>query len=308
MPVVPIKQPIVDAHHHIWRQKDLTWLQGPSQPRIFGDYEPIKRDYPIEEFVADVDGTGVVASVYVQTNWPQGGELAEVAWVSDEAARTGWPHAIVGYANFLDDDVGDVLKSQARFPRMRGVRQQIHWHEKALYRFADRPDIADDPRFQRNLAKLADHGWLFELQVFESQMASGARLASAVPHVTFVLEHAGMLEDLSQPGRTRWREGMRRLADCANVMTKLSGLGTFVHRNDSALIAEITAETVSIFGADRCLWGSNFPIEKLWTTYPALVQSIRAAVASFDEKDQRAILCDNATRLYDLRPHAPSAG
>ncbi|MBS7707165.1 amidohydrolase family protein [Chelatococcus asaccharovorans] len=292
--------PIVDAHHHIWRQKDLTWLQGPSQPRIFGDYAPIKRDYPIDEYLTDIAGTGVVASVYVQTNWPPGGALAEVEWVDAEAARTGWPQAIVGYADFLDDEVVTLLAAQARFPRVRGIRQQIHWHEKTLYRFADRPDIADDPRFRRNLARLADHGWLFELQIFTSQMASGARLAAALPDITFVLEHAGMLEDLSDAGKARWRDGMRRLADCPNVATKLSGLGTFVHRNDAALIAEITAETVAIFGAERCLWGSNFPIEKLWTDYPSLVRSIRAAVADLSEGEQRAILCDNAARLYGL--------
>ncbi|CAH1652188.1 amidohydrolase family protein [Chelatococcus asaccharovorans] len=292
--------PIVDAHHHIWRQKDLTWLQGPSQPRIFGDYAPIKRDYPIDEYLTDIAGTGIVASVYVQTNWPPGGALAEVEWVDAEASRTGWPQAIVGYADFLDDEVGTLLAAQARFPRVRGIRQQIHWHEKTLYRFADRPDIADDPRFRRNLARLADHGWLFELQIFAPQMASGARLAAALPDITFVLEHAGMLEDLSDAGKARWRDGMRRLADCPNVATKLSGLGTFVHRNDAALIAEITAETVAIFGAERCLWGSNFPIEKLWTDYPSLVRSIRAAVADLSEGDQRAILCDNAARLYGL--------
>ncbi|CAH1651367.1 MULTISPECIES: amidohydrolase family protein [unclassified Chelatococcus] len=306
MAAQPDTVPIIDAHHHIWRREDLTWLQGPSQPRIFGDYESIKRDYPIEEYLTDIAGTGVIASVYVQTNWPAGGALREVEWVEEEAGRTGWPHAIVGYANFLDDDVATLLKAQSRFPRMRGIRQQIHWHEEALYRFADRPDIADDPRFRRNLAQLADHGWLFELQLFESQMASGARLAETTPDVTFVLEHAGMLEDLSNAGKSRWRDGMRRLADCPNVATKLSGLGTFIHRNDSALIAEIVAETVSIFGAERCLWGSNFPIEKLWTDYPSLVQSIRSAMAAYGEQDQRAILCDTAARLYGLTVKADS--
>ena len=54
---------IVDAHHHIWRQTDLPWLLGPTQPRIFGPYDAIKRDYPIAEYQRDIDGTGVEASV-----------------------------------------------------------------------------------------------------------------------------------------------------------------------------------------------------------------------------------------------------
>ena len=61
---------IVDAHHHVWRRADLPWLNGPMVPRIFGPYEPICRDYPIEEYLADIAGTGVEASVYVQANWP----------------------------------------------------------------------------------------------------------------------------------------------------------------------------------------------------------------------------------------------
>ena len=60
---------IVDAHHHIWHQADLPWLVGPMQPRIFGPYEPIRRDYPIREYLDDLSGNGVVKSVYVQTNW-----------------------------------------------------------------------------------------------------------------------------------------------------------------------------------------------------------------------------------------------
>ena len=60
---------IVDRHHHIWRQADLPWLVGPMQPRIFGPYETIRRDYPIEEYLDDLKGMGVTRSVYVQTNW-----------------------------------------------------------------------------------------------------------------------------------------------------------------------------------------------------------------------------------------------
>ncbi len=96
---------------------------------------------------------------------------------------------------------------------------------------------------------------------------------SACPDVTFVLQHAGMLEDLSAAGRAAWRDGMTRLAACPNVVCKLSGLGTFIHRNDPAHIAAIVAESVAMFGPDRCLFGSNFPIEKLWTSYRDLVQA-----------------------------------
>ena len=98
-------------------------------------------------------------------------------------------------------------------------------------------------------------------------MKSASDFAAACPDVTFVLQHAGMLEDLSEAGRALWEDGMKRLADRPNVVCKLSGLGTFIHGNDADHIEEVTVQAVAWFGADRCLFGSNFPIEKLWCRY-----------------------------------------
>jgi predicted TIM-barrel fold metal-dependent hydrolase len=289
---------IVDAHHHIWRQADLPWLQGPMLPRIFGPYEPIRRDYPIAEFLADIAGSGVEKSVYVQCNWAKADAVDEVAWVQSVADRHGWPHGIVGYADLLDESIGSTLKRQARYPLMRGIRMQLHWHKNEMFRFAAGPDLMSDARLRRNMRALADYGWSFDLQVFASQMADAARLAADNPDITFVLQHAGMPEDLSPEGRAAWREGMKRLAGEANVVSKLSAFGTFIHRNDAAHIADIATETIEIFGPRRCLFGSNFPIEKLWTSYADLVIAHRAALASFSEETQDMILRTNAERVY----------
>jgi predicted TIM-barrel fold metal-dependent hydrolase len=292
--------PIVDAHHHIWRQADLAWLTGPMQPRIFGPYEAIRRDYPIEEFRSDLSDSGVVKSVYVQTNWPKDRYEDEAIWVQRTAEATGWPHAIVAYADFSVEDVRPQLDRLARHKLVRGVRMQLHWHQNPLYRFAEWPDLPLDPKIQRNVARLADYKWSFDLQVFASQMPDAASLAEACPAVTLVLQHAGMLEDLSQAGRSEWRAGMVRLGACPNVVCKLSGLGTFLHRNDPAHTAEVVRETVSIFGAERCLFGSNFPIEKLWTSYGDLVDAHRKALEGLSPRQQRAVLHDTAMRVYQI--------
>jgi predicted TIM-barrel fold metal-dependent hydrolase len=291
---------IIDAHHHIWRRKDLPWLLGPMQPRIFGPYEAIKRDYPMSEYLAEVADWGVVKSVYVQVNWAPNWFEDEVAWVSRVAAETGWPHGIVGYADFTQPDVRADLDRLRKYPLMRGLRQQFHWHRNALYRFAPRPDLATDPAVQRNIAHLADYGWTFDLQVFAPQMEGAAKLAAACPEVTFILQHAGMLEDLSRDGWAQWRDGMKRLADQPNVAAKLSGLGTFIHRNDPEHIATIVKATVKLFGAERCLFGSNFPIEKLWTSYGELVEAYLKATARLSKDERDAIFHGTAARLYRL--------
>jgi predicted TIM-barrel fold metal-dependent hydrolase len=291
---------IVDAHHHIWRQADLPWLSGPMQPRIFGPYEPIRRDYSIAEYLDDLAGSGVVCSVYVQANWPTGRFEDEAAWVQRTADEHGWPRAIVAYADVSVGDVRPQLDRLARYPRVRGVRMQLHWHDNPLYRFAARPDLCADPVIRRNIARLADYGFSFDLQVFAPQMTDAAGLAAACPGVTFILQHAGMLEDLSPDGRSAWRTGMKHLAACPNVVSKLSALGTFIHRNDPAHIAAVLRETVAIFGAERCLFGSNFPVEKLWTSYRELVGAYVAAAAKLRPEEQDAIFRTTAMRVYRL--------
>lgn len=293
--------PVIDAHHHIWRRADLPWLSGPMVPRIFGPYEPIRRDYPMSEYLADIVGTGVEKSVYVQTNWAPERAEDEVAWVERVAEETGWPHAIVGYADLLANDARPALDRLSRYARMRGLRMQLHWHENPQYRFAARPDLAEDPAFRRNFSALADYGFSFDLQVFAGQMAVAARLASSFPKTTLILQHAGMLENLSDHGRAEWASGMRLLSAEPNVVVKLSGLGTFIHRNDQQHIAAIVNECLALFGPERCLFGSNFPIEKLWTDYGTLLASYRGALSAFPPSAQRAVLHDTAARVYRVR-------
>jgi predicted TIM-barrel fold metal-dependent hydrolase len=292
--------PTIDAHHHIWRLDDLPWLSGPQVPRIFGPYQPICRDYTIDEYRDDLAGCDVVKSVYVQTNWPAGKSYDEARWVQSVADETGWPHACVAHADLASDDAGSLLARLAKLPVTRGIRQQLHWHQNPQYRFAPLPDLMNDAAWRRGLAKLADHGLLFEIQIFASQMADGAGLAKSFPDTVFVLEHAGMLEDMSADGLRLWREGMHALADCRNVHVKLSGLGTFVHACREELMRFIIGETVTAFGADRCLFGSNFPIEKLWTDYATLYRTFRKAVAGLGDREQAAILHDTAARLYRI--------
>lgn len=288
---------LVDSHFHIWRQADLPWLLGPMQPRIFGPYEPIRRDYPIAEYLGDCQPAGVTEAVYVQANWATDRYLDEVAYVSQASEESGLPIAIVAYADMLAGDVRPQLDQLARNGRVRGVRMQLHWHENTLYRFASGPELARDPRLIANVGRLAEYGFSFDLQVFAGQMAGAAELAAACPAVTFVLQHAGMLEDLSPEGIAAWRAGMTLLASQPNITSKLSGLGTFLRRNDPERIAFIVAETLGLFGPERCLFGSNFPIEKLWTSYAELIAAHRAVVP---QAAQAAVFNETARRVYRL--------
>ena len=150
------------------------------QPRIFGPYEPIRRDYPIEEYLDDIAGTGVEKSVYVQANWAEGPRSRTRSPGCRQVADAhGWPHAIVGYADLTVDDVRPQLDRLAQYPLMRGVRMQLHWHENPLYRFAARPDLRPTRRVQRNVARA--RRLRLELRPAGLRAADGGRGASSPP-------------------------------------------------------------------------------------------------------------------------------
>lgn len=291
---------IIDAHHHIWRRSDLPWLLGPTQPRIFGAYDAIKRDYLIDEFRADIAGSGVTKSVYVQANWAANWFAEEAAWVARVHAETGWPHAISAFCDMTQPDARRDLDKLAEEPLVRGIRHQMHHHHNPLYRFAPDAETVGSDAVIANVARLADYGFIFELQIFAGQVDAALRLVEAAPDVTFVLQHAMMPEDLSEAGLATWRAAMERIAAQPNVMCKLSGLGTFLHENDPAHIASVVDVSLDLFGADRCLYGSNFPIEKLWTGYGALIDAMKKALAGRTGEERRAVFHDVAARVYRL--------
>jgi predicted TIM-barrel fold metal-dependent hydrolase len=131
-------------------------------------------------------------------------------------------------------------------------------------------------------------------------MTDAASLAAEFPKITFILQHAGMLEDLSEAGRDAWRNGMAKLAREPNIVSKLSGLGTFIHAVDEEHIAGIVRETVDLFTPERCLFGSNFPIEKLWSRYDQLVEAYRKVLAAYPKPSQEMIFAGTAKRVYRI--------
>jgi predicted TIM-barrel fold metal-dependent hydrolase len=293
---------IVDCHHHVWRRADLPWLSGPMVPRIIGPYEPLRRDYPIEEYRADAAAAGIGASVYVQPNWPMDRVVDEVRWVAGLHARTGWPMAVVGCADLFAEDAVEVMRAQqAISPLVVGTRLQLHWHERPEFRFADGPDRMKDPVFRDNIAALSELGWLFELQVFPGQTHDAAELVADHPGVRFVLVHAGMLTDRTDPAVVAaWRAGLRELATHPNLVVKLTGQGTFVHRVDDGLLRFVADEVLGLFGSDRAMFGTNLPVEKLWTSAAGLADAWRRALRHRTDDEQADVFCRTARRVYRL--------
>ena len=292
--------PAIDTHHHIWLRKDVAWLADPPIPRMFGDYFGLRRDYPVQEWINDIVPQGVTKSVHVTAMWGPGRALDETRWLQATADKHGFPHGIVCNVDLADANAEAALKAQKQFPNLRGVRQMLYWDSPTVRQAVPRPDYCNAPEFRRGFALLEKHDLSFELQVYAGQAAYAAELVKAFPNVRMILVHAGMLTERTPQAIEQWRSALTTLAAFPNVHVKLSGLGMYSQGITFAQARQVIRDAIQIFGIERTIYGSNFPLEKLHMSYADFFGIYRAVLSEYTESQQRAVLHDNAAKFYRL--------
>ena len=292
--------PMIDTHHHIWLRKDVAWLADPPIPRMFGDYFGIRRDYTVEEWMTDIVPQGAVKSVHVTALWGPGKALEETKWLQATADKHGFPHGIVCNVDLAAPDADAALKAQKQFPNLRGVRQMLYWDKQPERQGAPRPDFCNDADFRRGFALLEKHDLHFELQVYAHQAKFACELLKAFPNVRMILVHAGMLTERTPAAIDEWRTALTAMAAFPNLRVKLSGLGMYSLGLTYPQARQVIRDVVQIFGTERTIYGSNYPLEKLHTSYEDFFAIYRKVLAEYSDAEQRAVLHDNAARFYRL--------
>jgi predicted TIM-barrel fold metal-dependent hydrolase len=299
---VPVR--LIDAHHHLYDLEtgNYPWLQLDLKLDLFiGDLAPLKQSYVVGNLLADGGPHGLSKSVHVQCDWDPSDPVGETRWLQSVADAHGFPHGIVAHAHLEDDGVGEVIEGHRAFPNVRGIRQLVQAHDDPRYGLAEAGLLARAD-WRRGFALLERHGLSYDLQLYPGQMAEGAALARAFPSTQLVVTHLGLPLLHEERGFARWQEGMRLLAVHENVAVKLSGFGMMKHGWTVDDLRPVAAAALEIFGLDRCLWGSNFPVDGLYSTYSAVVEAYETITddlgLSPDERD--AFFFRNAERTYRL--------
>ena len=283
--------PIVDAHQHFWdpRANYHPWLcdETPIAFR-YGDYSALRRPYLPADYLADAGGHEVVKTVYVETEWNPRDPLGETAWVETLRRETGLPTVMVAQAWLDRDDAAVVLERQAAFAFVRGVRHK------------PRRGAMRDARWRAGYARLARHGLRFDLQAPWTELRDAAALCREFPDTPLVLNHAGLPADRSPEGLAGWKRALRELAACPNAAMKISGLGVPGACWSAELNRDIVLSAIEIFGVERAMFASNFPVDSLCATFDEVYSGFREITDSFSEREQRALFRDNALRIYAM--------
>jgi len=292
---------VVDPHIHLW---DLStpghypWLDTPGN--IFtGDYSSIARTHLPADFRRDAGDVEVLKVVHIDAGAAD--KLRETEWLqalADSPAKM--PDAIIPHVDLARDDADAVLARHAAHRNVRGIRQILNVHADPVFDYVGR-HFMDEPLWNRNFPLLARHGLSFDMQLYPSQMKRAAEVAKANPEVMIAVNHTGMFADRnSVAGWVEWRDGMRALAASPNVHVKISGMGMIDHSWSVESIRPYVLETIDTFGVDRAMFASNFPVDRLYSTYSALWNAFASIVSDMGAGDHDRLFRSNAERFYRI--------
>lgn len=274
---------IVDAHHHLWQ----IGRNGHEWPTP--DLEAIHRDFEPVDLARTLDGTGVTATVLVQSQPCD----RDTDWMVEIAADNDLIKGVVGWTDLTAAEAPARIRALAQKPKLKGLRPMLQ-------------GLPDDnwilrPDARPALVAMVDEGLSFDALIFTRHLSAIISLAEAFPELGIVIDHGAKPPFGAPADLTLWRRHMAMAAQCANIACKLSGLFTELAPGQTADQASPVADhLLACFGPDRLMWGSDWPVVDLATGYGAWLDWTRHWLENKSSRTQETILSRTARTFYRL--------
>jgi L-fuconolactonase len=272
---------VIDAHHHVWdlRVRDQPWLEGPG-------LEPLRRTFTVDDLRPAARAAGVDATVLVQTV-TVAAETPEMLAIAEADPLVA---AVVGWTDLTSPAVADELARLLAGPgggRLAAVRHQVQSEPD--------PDWLRRPDVIRGLRAVAAAGLAYDLVILPHQLPAATAAAAAVPGLTLVLDHAA--KPRAGGDLAGWAAAVRALAARPNTTCKLSGLATEAPPGAFTVVADVV---LGAFGAERVMFGSDWPVCLLASDYAGVMALARSLTAGLSAAERSAVFGGTAARAYRL--------
>lgn len=297
------RRTIIDPHHHLWSLKGdrYPWLRKPMEIGVGGDLNSISKDYSADDYLDDTKNYVLKKSVHIEAAYDRPHCVDETEWLARIIADKNIPSAIVAYTALQSSNVEETLdRHAAHGDIVKGIRQILCWHDNPAFRMVDRNDLLNDRDWRSGFAKLSKYNLSFDLMIYPHQLDDASALAEAFPDTSIIVNHAAMPLDRSAEGLSQWKMGLSKLARNENVSIKVSGLGQTDWQWTDQSMRPVIRDAIEVFGTERSMFASNFPVDKAYSSFDALYQSYEKAVSDFSDEEKHALFCGNAERIYRL--------
>lgn len=278
--------PIVDTHVH------LSNLQRLAYPWI-RDVPALGRSFGLDDFWNACGAVAVEAMVFMEVACAAEDTAREVEWVTELTAEDPRVRGMVAQAPLEQGDaVRSILAEYAKNPLVKGIRRLLQDEDL---------DFCLGRKFLQGLRALSEFDFSFDICIRHRHLAHVVRMVQQCPDVRFILDHIGkpgIAAGLMEP----WKTDLKALADCPNVVCKISGMATEADhtRWTSEDLKPYFDHVIECFGFDRIVYGGDWFVSTLATTYPRWVETVDGAVAGCSEAEIRKLYIDNAKALYRL--------
>jgi len=263
----------------------------PGQPddELLGDYAAIRAErYWPDDFLAETRFAGVEGVVHVQAAVGTADPVAETRWVQGFTDRLGVPQGIIAFADLAAPDLEHVLAGHLAYPALRGIRDLRY------------DGYLSDERWEAGFARLGELGLVCCDDPLLEQYPRVAALAARHPETTLCIDHAGFPRRRDREYFHTWRAELRRIADAPSTVIKISGLGQIDHGWTMESLRPWVLACIEAFGAERSFFGTNWPVDRLWSSYADVVDAYAALVSDFSSAEQRLLFSENANRVFRL--------
>ena len=288
------KPEFVDAHVHFYDmghpdlfyahwQPDVVHPTLGTQPRRLA-----ARNWLAEDFISLTGNSNVTKAVHVQAAIGSDDPVKETEWLQGAADRTGFPQAIVAYADLRDPNVEQTLVRHCEFDNMRGIRDFSHG------------DYLVSPDFQRGYALLEEYDLIASIAAQWQDMEKLRDLAQMFPGIQIVIDHAGGPMERTPGYFENWRHGMATAAEAENIICKISGLGMGDNSWTVDSIRPYVLHCIETFGVDRSLFATNWPVDSLWSSYDTILNAYDEITRGFTPDERTALFSANTERLYRI--------
>jgi len=276
----------VDAHHHLWDLKRLYygWLTDkPFARHPSGDYSAIMKNYLVTDLMKDGASVNLVKSVHIETADGESDPVRETQWLQEVAE-------LIARCDLMAANAAQELERHMEYANFRGVR---------MLSFIGL-DFLDNADFRRGFDALQKRGLIYDMDAGWPQMGKAYDLACDFPDGKIILGHCGFPKQRDAPYFHAWRKALKKLAQAPNVACKLSGLAMVDHHWTVETIRPWIETCIDYFGPQRCMFGTNWPLDGLYSDYTTLVNAYREIVASYSTDEKRQLFRSSAENWYKI--------
>jgi predicted TIM-barrel fold metal-dependent hydrolase len=277
------------------------WLTQAGGVGGLGNLAQLHRDVLVDTFRRESAHQPIVASVHIEALWDPTDPVGETRWLETLDKSSGVAVRYTAAAPLGTPRGLPVLEEQASFERVVGIRQILSFHPTQPGKsFAPRGDIALDPAWQRDVARVASLGLLLELMMYPYQLDQVVALARAQPDLRIVINHCASPIDRDADGMARWRDSVTRLAAEPNILIKVSNAAGYDPQPTDDSLGRVMRHCIESFGTARTMLATDWPVAGLKKTYDEIYSDLRRVTADLTPAEQRALFHDNAAMVYRI--------